>query len=203
MECDQRFAKGFCRCLRAGLPAALVAVNAKAEAVAPKVHQILARLFDKSAGGRVQAGEPQGVIVRLIPAVFAVGKDGHAKVAVATCQIRPLLGRHFIQLFVIISSVDYTQSQVVVRAVCGGNKGKFSLEHRTAAAPIHSVLHPNTAAAGIQADHLFHFRHAQLTADFNSRLGGATLQQLKLRCVGIEIRRFINIGLAHFPRRVV
>ena len=99
--------------------------------------------------------------------------------------------------------MDHTQSQVVVRAVCGGNKGKFSLEHRSAAAPIHSVLHPNTAAAGIQADDLFHLRYAQLTADFNSRLGGAVFDQLKFRCVGIEIRRFINIGLAHFPRRVV
>ena len=42
-----------------------------------------------------------------------------------------------------------------------------------------------------------------MTADFNRRLGGAALQQLKLRCVGIEIWRFVNIGLAHFPRRVV
>ena len=47
-------------------------IDAKAEAVAPKVHQILARLFDKSASGRVQAGEPQGVIIRLIPAVLTV-----------------------------------------------------------------------------------------------------------------------------------
>lgn len=91
----------------------------------------------------MQQSETQGIVIRLVPAIFAVVHDGNAIRAVSVRQICPILSVYFVSGQDVVSSLHAAYAQVVSGHLIIQIEGKLSLQQSVGRLPVHFVSKVN------------------------------------------------------------
>ena len=105
----------------------------------PEVLAVLVSIILVCFGG-MQQGQAEGVVVRLVPAVFAVIQDRHAIVSTTVSQIGPILCIDFVGSLRIVAPPHTSKSQIVGGFRICHVQRKFGLQQSIGQLPVHLIV---------------------------------------------------------------
>src|SRR5207302_10107530 len=81
-----------------------------------------------SKAGRVDQSQAQRIVVRLVGAIFAIGKNGDAEISALIGKVKPLMRRNFEFLRIVIAALDGPYVPVIGRLRIGCRQRKCSFQ---------------------------------------------------------------------------
>ena len=184
-------------------PASSVPGDSVNEFVMPDILRALVGITAARARGSNEC-EPDGVVVRLIGSVLAIGQDGGAELAFHVSQVNPLVRRHFEFLRLGRWTLDRPYIPVVRRHLIRGSKRKCRFQIRFPSIPVDHVreLHEPARVPRREADGLHETRARGFPRHLDSYARRAAFHHSNLRrTADVRSGRRLLLVPIHIPGR--
>ena len=160
-------------------------------------------LVSTVGGGRVEQGQSEGVVIRLVPSVSAVVHDGNTVTAVRGRQVGPFLGGHFVSGFGVVAPQDVSESEIVGGFGGSERERESGFQERTAGFPIHVVANIDPVVTGTVVEDDSLGERGFLVAAVNPEDGGKGTFRLHADSdAGVDGKRFpVDDALHNLPGR--